>query len=672
MTQTLKNIQKHVVASGDYALATAGQTLFTIIGSGSRRRISYNVSPGQIVAYVIEGGVTRTVDDGTLAAGDIHELYIGVGVDLDGDGVTDDIRHIGIEQVGGCDPREVSTSSPRCGSPQIMDFYFDCTECNETYSVIVRVDDNQTRSYSPWNKSFSEFVGSIVTNCNSCNDCPAEHNCKEIACKLADALNNDLDLKVGSRKYPDWKGQGLPRPFFATRLHSNSFVYCLSPQTEVGGCKDCTYIGAITGALINGTKYTFVGNTNPADATQTFPGQLDGIVQQLNDAFITEYSGGQVDVNPHAGSAYVTGSYQDCCPIQLHVNTCDASFILLGPGDVEIVETSNNNPFTTYGTDTASNNCIDCGDQDVAARGTLTFTDQPANGETVVIGSKTYTFQTTLTDVDGNVQIGATTADSIDNLVSAINLSTGAGTKYAASMTLNTQVTASEGTGLTMVVVAKTPGVAGNSIGTTDTVADASWGAATLLGGADGAAAATTQYTCGIRVIAEQIKGDCDCFMDKPLAFYGRKIDILPFGDSWTHGYWKTTEVQAMELPAGFGAFIQWLEYQTLPEGRGRRYDRSNTNKGWANLPGNKARIKNAVTARCDKNYCSYYLKSFVDNIKLDKRRGVTTVHSNLHIPSTDSTTITAWEDFLTALIALNPNCKSLTVVNCDTDLGSC
>jgi len=203
MTLTLKkDIQKHVVTSGNYALAAAGQPLFTCVGTGKSAQIIYNVLPGQLVAYTVNNGVTLTVDDATLAASDIYELYIGVGIDTTGNGINDDIRHIGIEQVSGCEPREVSTSSPRCGGPQVVDFYFDCTQCDETYSVIVRIDDNKTQSFSPWNKSFSEFVGSIVTNCSSCDDCPVDHNCKEVACKLADALNNELDLRVGERKYP--------------------------------------------------------------------------------------------------------------------------------------------------------------------------------------------------------------------------------------------------------------------------------------------------------------------------------------------------------------------------------------------------------------------------------------------------------------------------------------
>jgi hypothetical protein len=160
--------------------------------------------------------------------------------------------------------------------------------------------------------------------------------------------------------------------------------------------------------------------------------------------------------------------------------------------------------------------------------------------------------------------------------------------------------------------------------------------------------------------------------MDKPLSFYGRKLNILPFGEGWKRKPWRVVEVQAMELPAGFGSWIQWLEYQDLPEGRGRRFSRSNVNKGWANLPGKKARIRNAVTAECDTNYCSYYLKTFAEKRKLNGEYGVLTVHSNVHIPSTDATTVAQWEAFFAALIGFNPTCKALTTVTCDTSLGSC
>ena len=79
---------------------------------------------------------------------------------------------------------------------------------------------------------------------------------------------------------------------------------------------------------------------------------------------------------------------------------------------------------------------------DEEARGTLTFTGNALNGETVLVNNKTYVWQTVLTDVDGNVQIGATDQISADNLIAAITLTGVPGTDYALSMTINSDMTA--------------------------------------------------------------------------------------------------------------------------------------------------------------------------------------------------------------------------------------
>jgi len=78
-------------------------------------------------------------------------------------------------------------------------------------------------------------------------------------------------------------------------------------------------------------------------------------------------------------------------------------------------------------------------------RGILTFTGNANNNETVLINDRTYLWQDTLTDVDGNVQIGATAQDSADNLIAAVTLTGTPGTQYAASMTINSDMTAGPG-----------------------------------------------------------------------------------------------------------------------------------------------------------------------------------------------------------------------------------
>lgn len=119
----------------------------------------------------------------------------------------------------------------------------------------------------------------------------------------------------------------------------------------------------------------------------------------------------------------------------------------------------------------------------VYALGTLTAAGNAANTETVTVGGKVYTFQATLTDVDGNVQVGADAETSLANLYAAINLGTGAGTAYAAATTANDHVVATSKTATTLVVKSKVPGKIGNLIASTETGVSLSWGAATLASG---------------------------------------------------------------------------------------------------------------------------------------------------------------------------------------------
>ncbi len=121
----------------------------------------------------------------------------------------------------------------------------------------------------------------------------------------------------------------------------------------------------------------------------------------------------------------------------------------------------------------------------VAAIGDFTFGANPLDAEVVVIGTKTYTFQTSLTDVDGNVFIGAAATDTIDNLIAAVTLAVGSGTLYAASMTAHPEATAVQGTGDSFDVTALATGEVGNLLATTSTVTGVTVGAATMLGGVD-------------------------------------------------------------------------------------------------------------------------------------------------------------------------------------------
>jgi hypothetical protein len=120
------------------------------------------------------------------------------------------------------------------------------------------------------------------------------------------------------------------------------------------------------------------------------------------------------------------------------------------------------------------------------ATGILRGSANAANLDTVTIDTKTYTFQSFLTDVDGNVQIGADLQESLGNLHAAINLEAGAGTKYANSMTIHPTVSSTGYTTADLTAQAKITGVGGNSIATTATGVNLAWDDVTLVGGTGG------------------------------------------------------------------------------------------------------------------------------------------------------------------------------------------
>lgn len=121
----------------------------------------------------------------------------------------------------------------------------------------------------------------------------------------------------------------------------------------------------------------------------------------------------------------------------------------------------------------------------VKATQVLTASDVFADGETVTVGAKTYTFKTALTGAANEVLIGASAAASLDNLKSAINATAGAGTTYGTGTEANPNVTATTNTDTEQTVEAYRIGTYGNSIATTETCENAAWGAATLESGAE-------------------------------------------------------------------------------------------------------------------------------------------------------------------------------------------
>lgn len=113
----------------------------------------------------------------------------------------------------------------------------------------------------------------------------------------------------------------------------------------------------------------------------------------------------------------------------------------------------------------------------------------PTDGDTVTIGSKTYTLKTTLGTTEGQVLIGGSAANALANLKKAVNFDSADGvhpanTKYYCAAA-HPEVTGGTLTSTQLTVNAKTAGLAGNvaTSKVTATTAHLSWGAATLTGG---------------------------------------------------------------------------------------------------------------------------------------------------------------------------------------------
>jgi hypothetical protein len=174
----------------------------------------------------------------------------------------------------------------------------------------------------------------------------------------------------------------------------------------------------------------------------------------------------------------------------------------------------------------------------VKATGTITSsgTNVTAN-DTVTINGKVYTFVAAPT-VEGDVDIGASAAATLDNLKAAINHTGTEGTDYVCAAAHPT-VTATTNTDTVQTLEAITAGTAGNALTLAEVAATLTVSAATLLGGGD---AAPTIHTA----LASTTEGEGDqvwLWADNPdVAVHVLKI--------WWGGTTAITHEKTYVLPA--------------------------------------------------------------------------------------------------------------------------
>lgn len=93
----------------------------------------------------------------------------------------------------------------------------------------------------------------------------------------------------------------------------------------------------------------------------------------------------------------------------------------------------------------------------------VVYTGQPADAQTLIVGTKTYTYKTTLTPTLGQIKIGATLAATLTNTVEALGGGANQGTDYSALGTAAVVITAISNASPPVASTATTTGLVTNS-----------------------------------------------------------------------------------------------------------------------------------------------------------------------------------------------------------------
>lgn len=254
-------------------------------------------------------------------------------------------------------------------------------------------------------------------------------------------------------------------------------------DTTLGGGTGASDAGVTTGAAtvtLGSITYTVVDALSETYGADAIAYQ---VVKGANEAAMLDNLKLAVNGTGTAGTNYSTGTVAH--PYLIATTNTDTvqTFVSRTVGDaaatavvnaLATTETMANTAFadTTFGGGTGNSNPAVTSD-----------------AATITIGDKTYTAVLELSETSGATavpnQVLWVTSEAVflDNLKLAINATGLAGTTYGTGTTPHGQVVATTNTNTEQTVVAKQIGSAGNSIATTETLGNYSWGATTLTSG---------------------------------------------------------------------------------------------------------------------------------------------------------------------------------------------
>ena len=177
-------------------------------------------------------------------------------------------------------------------------------------------------------------------------------------------------------------------------------------------------------------------------------------------------------------------------------------------------------------------------------------------------------------------------------------------------------------------------------------------------------------YTCGLRIISAPLSGECGCDVDRLLQSYFRKVRISAIGEGWE----KTlnADIQKAEIPGGFGTMVQHQELTQNRGGSGRTFSAGAQRGGWLGNHRADSHVNRAVTARCDKDYCSYYVRSRYHFANQSNQLDTRVINSFVHVES-DATAVNAEvKAFIDKMATLSTICDDVNTVQCEPLVKTC
>jgi hypothetical protein len=346
-TNSIKDV---IFASkGNQSIYTAGQALYA-----DPPNAQILVAPGQWVFVNTDTGLSV---GNTATKTTTPNIAIGLAIDLDGDGISDDIRWA-YRSISGCSLVSHSAQVANCGVPGISDIYFsDCIECGQTYTIELHVYNPDTEAFGRGWQGSDIYSFSYTPPCGDCTtgDCPdVTVTPEQLRCGLYNVIKGiNVDPNWSSRLNNFPLAPNFNYPFDVVQLYDESDgltfkEFCLTESD--GTCIDCVNLPDVGG---------FSSSAGELDVTFSPTTWVTENATKVSKSAHLKRVASEITrlLDGNGQAVYVPATGNCCTNHKLYVSSCLTDFVLLDGDDSAISSCQNVNPFTDV---TIYNECQDC------------------------------------------------------------------------------------------------------------------------------------------------------------------------------------------------------------------------------------------------------------------------------------------------------------------------